>query len=49
MKNPEVIVAGMSVTFGEAAGPKMSWECESVFDHFERADAFLNLGDKTRT
>ena len=47
MKKPQVIVSGMSVTFGESAGPKMSWECESVFDHFERAHAFLIFGDKT--
>ena len=47
MKNPQVIMNGMSVTFGESAGPKMSWECESVFDHFERAHAFLIFGDKT--
>jgi hypothetical protein len=47
MKNPQVIVSGISVTFGESAGAKLSWECESVCDHFERANAFLILGDRT--
>jgi hypothetical protein len=46
MKNPQVIVSGMSVRFGESAGPKMSWECESVCDHFERAHSFSILGDR---
>jgi hypothetical protein len=47
MKDPLAIVAGMSVTFGESAETRVSWECESVLDHFERANAFLALGDKT--
>jgi hypothetical protein len=47
MKDPLMIVAGMSVTFGESAENRVSWECESVLDHFERANAFLALGNKT--
>ena len=42
-----MIVAGVSVTFGKSAGARMSSECESVLDHFERACAFLALGNKT--
>jgi hypothetical protein len=47
MKDPLMIVAGVSVTFGKPAGARMSWECESVLDHFERASTFLALGNKT--
>jgi hypothetical protein len=47
MKDPLMIVAGVSVTFGKSAGARMSSECESVLDHFERASAFLALGNKT--
>ena len=47
MKDPPMIVAGVSVTFGKSAGARMSSECESVLDHFERACAFLALGNKT--
>jgi hypothetical protein len=44
MKDPQIIMGGMSVTFG-ASGPLMSWERESVIDHSQRANAFLGLGD----
>jgi hypothetical protein len=47
MKDPLVIVAGMSATFRESAENRVSWECESVLDYFERANAFLALGNKT--
>jgi hypothetical protein len=47
MKDPLMIVAGVSVRFGKPVGAKMSWECESVLDHFERASTFLALGNKT--
>jgi len=41
MKDPLIIVAGMSVKVGEHAEvPVRSWECESVLDHLERANAF---------
>jgi hypothetical protein len=47
MKDPLVTVAGMSVSFGEHPEHRaLSWECESVLDHFERARAFLALGNK---
>lgn len=47
MKDPLLIVSGMSVMFGESGRSTMSWECESVLDHFERAIAFLALANKT--
>jgi hypothetical protein len=47
MKDPLITVSGMSVAFGGSAKTSMSWECESVLDHFERANAFLALGNKT--